>query len=59
VYSSANLSRFRFASSVKLTVMMVLSSLMVNGTTKLLINNPKVNAIKGLSAWAGVEGGVV
>ena len=59
VYSAANLSRLRFASSVNDTVMMVLSSLMVNGTNKLLINNPKDNAIRGLRAWAGVEGGVV
>jgi len=40
VYSAANLSKLRFASSVNDTVMMVLSSLMVWGTTMLLINNP-------------------
>jgi hypothetical protein len=40
VYSAANLSKLRFASSVNDTVMMVLSSLMVKGATRLLINNP-------------------
>ena len=56
VYSSANRSRFRFASSVNDTVMMVLSSLMVNGTNKLLINNMALSISGYESGRVGVRG---
>jgi len=54
VYSAANLSKLRFASSVNDTVMMVLSSLMVGGATMLLINNPA----KGIREWENDRVGV-
>ncbi len=54
VYSAANLSKLRFASSVNDTVMMVLSSLMVNGTRWLLINNTAI----GISGYENDRVGV-
>ena len=54
MYSAANLSKLRFASSVNDTVMMVLSSLMVKGKSMLLINNPA----KGISEWENDRVGV-
>ena len=54
MYSSANLSKLRFASSVNDTVMMVLSSLMVCGSRVLLINNPA----KGIRGWENDRVGV-
>jgi len=56
VYSAANLSKLRFASSVNDTVMMVLSSLMVEGTTMLLINNPSKSIRVGGRLGLGVRG---
>ena len=56
VYSAANLSKLRFASSVNDTVMMVLSSLMVKGTTMLLINNPAESIRVGGRLGLGVRG---
>jgi len=55
VYSAANLSKLRFASSVNDTVMMVLSSLMVKGATMLLINNPA----EGIKGWENDRVGVL
>jgi hypothetical protein len=56
VYSAANLSKLRFASSVNDTVMMVLSSLMAKGTTMLLINNPAESIRVGGRLGLGVRG---
>jgi len=58
VYSAANLSKLRFASSVNDTVMMVLSSLMVEGATMLLINNPMRRYKSRWKARVGCAGGV-